>query len=90
MSRVIEVFADVPQPDGSTARYSPYWYKRDKCFKVLERSGDESNKDENAIRVFTVEELAQKVDEGFAVRMSPDGLSPCRISPDRITVRRGE
>ena len=85
----MKIYADMPQPDGSTVRYFPYWYRRDQCYKVLNRSGEDSNKDENATRVLTLEDLAQRIRERYAVRMAPVGGSrPSRISPDRITVKQ--
>ena len=86
----IEIYADIVQSDGTTRRYFPYWYERDKCYKVLERSGDNSNRDENAMHVLTLEDVAEHISEGYAVRMAPPGVTdPRRIPPDRIIVKHG-
>lgn len=90
MHKVIEIFADMPQKDGSTVRYVPYWYKKDQCFQALERSGDGSNKKECAVQVYNLNDLLKRIEDGFAVRMTPPeaATSPRRIPPTRITVVR--
>jgi hypothetical protein len=66
-------------------RYVPHRYE-DGTYKVLRRSGKGSNRKENAISCGTLEEVADYIKKGFAVRMSPEKSAPIRVPPDGITI----
>lgn len=85
----LEIYAELPDRNSHVRRYIPHWYSRERCYKALERSGDGSNKDEKAIKVETLEELAKLIKRGLAVRMQPhdDHTSPARVAPENIVVR---
>jgi hypothetical protein len=78
----MEIFADIEQSDGIIVRCVPSWNDRDRCYKAMSRSGDETNLDAKLMWMCTLHGVAQRIAEGYVIHMTPPGTTDARTIRD--------